>query len=397
MQIQTHSKVHRKVARPGPQLSEVARLDQQLAEGNGDSVDLNTTSAAEGKKKAFSDFKYQALQCCVFGGLLGLAGNNMGALGAALGAGTGLYIAWNKSLRKNSGKVSIELNGEKRTTRYYGKTTAYQKTPQEVRAEMLADGRLGEQIPAYSPRPSEIPKLKIPAELAAHKETLSELAEEKKLVADFGQKSRYGYETLNFVDATSAAKLIAAGKPVYAVAGESQDTKHSYKVVAANVRSTTRRQIHKAYVERDYNYELHPLTGPESFQELPEGEGLPEGFTGVYKEQGSCSQIMATDAQNGFGTVGKNSSRKTFDYSRMTRDGQLDLGSQDSARVIHTGSVNIRDLVMMTGIAGGMITGMSLFPGVPFAAAAGGAIGGVAGRELGWLAQDHMPSFKMRG
>lgn len=395
MQIQTHSTVGAARLRRRPELTEVARLDQQLAAGNGDSVDLNTEAAAAGKKTAMRNFTYEALHCSVFGTLLGLGLSNMSVQGAALGLGTSLYVAWNRSLRKESGKVKIELDGAGRTARYYGSTTAYEKTPQEVRAEMLADGRLGERIEAYSPKPGESPKVKVSPELAAHQKTLSGLAKNRRLVAAFGQKSRYGHETLNFVDSTTAAKLIEAKRPVYLVSGESKDTEHSYKVVAANERQTTMRQIHKSYVEREFEYSLRPLTGPESLQELPPGEGLPEGFNGVYRDQESCALVMATDNQNGFATSGKKSSKVTFDYSRRSRDASVDLGSTDKARVGRVGSVNVRDLITLGGVAGGMMAGMGFFPGNSFAVLAGGALGGMAGRELGWVAQDHMPTFNL--
>jgi len=41
-----------------------------------------------------------------------------------------------------------------------------------------------------------------------------------------------------------------------------------------------------------------------------------------------------------------------------------------------------------------MLTGMGVAPGMPQAALIGGVTGGVLGRELGWLAQDRMPSFQ---
>lgn len=396
MQIQS-TLTHFPKYRPAPIGKELAQLDRDLAAGKGDSVDIdmNKYDAEEGKTSAMRDFKYTAIHHGVFGGVLGLALSNLNPLGAALGLGTGLYVAYDKTLRKSSGKVEVKLNGQKRTTRYYGNTRAYLKTPQEIRTEMLTKGSLGERIEAYTPEPSELPKKAGTAELASHKETLTKLAKERKLLASFGQQSRYGEEVLTLVDATLAARLINADRPVYAVGGETNDKTQSYEVTAKNSRSTVRREIDKSIVERTYNYNLHKLERDvNSLDELPEGEGLPAGFNGVYKDGEPCTMVVGSDAQDGFGAVSKTSSKSTYDSARTLRDSSLNMGATDKAKVHKVSSMNVRDLIMMVGIAGGMMAGMSLFPGVPEAALAGGVLAGVGGRELGWLAQSKMPGYR---
>ena len=103
---------------------------------------------------------------------------------------------------------------------------------------------------------------------------------------------------------------------------------------------------------------------------------------------------MGEDEQAGLGVAGRNTRHTSFNNRRVTRDGTIDLGATDKARVITTASVNVRDVIMMGGVLAGMLTGMGVAPGMPQAALIGGVTGGVLGRELGWLAQDRMPSFQ---
>lgn len=396
MQIVNNSFKRRFPKAPVNGFTRVAKEDQALAEGSTESYQSSLDRVRELKSSANKDFMISAGGKATFGLLAGLALTDFSPLGGALGAGLGVYIAWNRGPRKDNGQVRIELDGEKRTTSYHLKTTSYEKTPAEVRTEGMVDGRLGDQIAAYTPSAEEIPEQSPGLELAPHRKTLRQLAKQRKLVAPFGQKSKYGYETLNLVDAHMAGRLMAAERPVYVVAGESQDQEHTYKVSASNEHSTTRREISEKYVERTYNYSLKALEGTESLQQLPQGEGLPEGFTGVYENLNSLTQTVGSDEQNGFGWVGKDARKQTFKSRRIQRDAQLELGATNKTGVDRTYSLNVRDLITLAGVAAGMATGMGLSPGVPAAALVGGVLGGVAGREIGLFAQSKMPSHKYR-
>lgn len=391
MQISSTHRPHAQRTAVREPLTAKGKLDQQLAEGVQDVVDLGTSRAEVGKSNVYRDFGFTTLHHGVLGGALGLAMGNMSPVGGLVGLGVGTYIAFNKTVRKDSGTVQVDLDGQTRKTHYFGRPENYVQTPQEVRAEMIASGQLGERIGVFAPPESEGGA---PSSFSAkEQQALKNLAGEKRLVADFGQKSEYGYEVLNPVDSLTAARLMESGKEVFLVTGSSKDTKHSLDVVASNNRSTVRKHHSSSYLERTYDYTLTPLE-KEQLETSPQGEGLPEGFHGVYKNHLLTSLVMGEDDQAGMGVTDKDYNKTSFDYRRVTRDQNIDMGSQEKARVITTASVNVRDLVTMVGVLAGMVTGMSVSPGVPTAVLLGGAVGGVAGRELGWLAQDHMPTFR---
>lgn len=380
-------------------LNELAQMDKDLASGLDveDTLDFDFSVFREEnpESSAKKEFALQSVLLGGFGTAAGCVFGNFSAIGAAAGLGLGLYVAYNKTLRANSGKVNITLDGETRTTRYYGRPDNYKLSPQERRLELLAKGRLGEQISSVSPEPGKLPDVPITAEVKALKPQLKALSKEGKLVADFGGKSRYGQPVLSQIDAQVAAKLMSAEQSVYALAGTTEDTEHSLKVNAANQRSTVRKAQVNTYVERKFDYQTTELN-PQNITALPEGEGLPEGMFGVYKDQNSCSISIAKDDQRGYGKVSSNRNTTSFHSRRVFADPSVDLGRADQAEVYTTSSVNVRDLVMMGGILGGLLTGMGVSPGVPEAALLGGVVGGVVGREVGWLVQDRMPSYRRR-
>ncbi|MCA9781110.1 MAG: hypothetical protein KC800_30530 [Candidatus Eremiobacteraeota bacterium] len=378
---------------PRQGLTAKGQLDRQLAEGQTDVVDLGVSRTDLAKKQVNNEFKFAAIHHGVLSGAVGLAMANMSPVGAVAGLGLGAYIAWNRTSRKTSGSVTVNLDGETRKTRYYGRPENYVKTPQEVRAEMIARGQLGERIKPFTPESSDLSTEELKWSSQDQK-SLKDLEKERRLVADLGQRSEYGFDVLNQVDAITAARLMKADKPVFLVDGRSSDMTHTLDVSAFNNRSTVRRHDSDSYLERTYEYALTPLTKEVLAEQGLEGQGLPEGFHGVYKNAGSCALVMGEDEQAGLGVTGKNYRHTSFSNRRVTRDQSIDLGSRDKARVITTASVNVRDVIMMGGVLAGMLTGMGLAPGAPQAALIGGVTGGVLGRELGWLAQDRMPSHQ---
>lgn len=334
-----------------------------------------------------------ALNNGVLSGVAGLALTNLSPVGAAVGVGLGTYIAWNKTARKSSGSVTVNLNGEVRKTRYYGRPENYLKTPQEMRTEMIARGELGERIKPFTADTSQLTSQEV-GWSSADQKALKALEKERRLVADLGQRSEYGYDVLNQVDAITAGRLMKADRPVFLLDGKSSDKTHTLDVSAFNSRSTVRRHDSDSYLERTYDYSLTPLTEQSLREQSRTGHGLPEGFHGVYKNADSCALVMGEDEQAGLGVTGKNTRHTSFNHRRVTRDSEVDLGAKDKARVVTTASVNVRDVVMMGGVLAGMLTGMGVSPGVPEAVVIGGVVGGVLGREIGWLAQDRMPSFE---
>ena len=371
------------------------QMDQEIRSGSLDSLELRYVNDSYEMEKArtLADFGMKSAVYGTMGLLGGFALTEGLPLGAAVGVGLGAYLAWNSSLRHSTGKVTVKHDGQVRQARYFGSAKNYRKTPEEVRAELILKQVLGEQIGPYTPRPGEVPEPESLGALNDRREQLNALNKERRLVADFGQKSHYGYQVLNLVDDLTAAKLIKGGKDVYAVSGSSADVKHTLEVSGTNERGSQRLEQSGTYIDRTYDYTLTPLKSEESLDHIPDGEGLPEGMVGVYKNFDSCSVSIATDSQTGYGMVDGEQSANTHEFRRFSRDRSLDLGSRNKAQVVTKSSINVRDLVTLSGVLGGMLTGMHLAPAVKAAGLMGGVIGGVAGRELGWIAQDHMPRF----
>lgn len=371
------------------------QMDQEVRSGSLDSVELRYAddSYQREKHQTLTDFGLKSAVYGTMGLLGGYAMTDCSPVGAAVGVGLGAYLAWNSSLRHSTGKVEINHDGKVREARFFGKASNYKKTNEEVRAELILKGVLGEQIASYVPGPGEVPEPESLGALKDYREQLDQLSDDRRLVADFGRKSHYGYEVLNLVDDLTAAKLIRAGKSVFAVGGTSTDTEHSLEVSGTNERGSQRLEQSGTYIDRTYNYTLTPLKSEKSLEQIPQGDGLPEGLSGVYKNSDSCSVSIATDSQRGYGFADGEQSENTYEYRRFTRDKSLDLDPTDKSRVVTRSSINVRDLITLSGVLGGMLTGMHLAPGVKSAVLVGGAIGGVAGRELGWLAQDQMHSW----
>lgn len=374
----------------------VAKLDQQLQSGASDSMEWNRDpykhdQVAENKSTVLRQWAIEGVGFSALGALGGSALTNFHPAGAAIGAGLGAYIAWNNTLRAETGKVEVKLDEQVHSTRFYRHPNSYAKVPGQARAEMMIDGRLGEKIHLASPSFEEMAG-SVSGDLPREVKTeLKDLAKQRKLVADLGERSRYGFEVLSPVDARSAAKLLANEKEVFAVSGKASDTKHTLQVTSANQRSTARAAQNGAYVERHFDYQLSPVESSTDFRQLPKGEGLPDGFHGVYKNHSTTSLVVGSDEQFGYGLAEPDRRSEFFASHRVLKDQSLDFGAPDQAKVKTTRAMNVRDLVTMGGVLAGMVAATGLAPGVPEVALMGAVVGGVAGRELGWIAQDRMP------
>ena len=364
-------------------LTQVAEKDKALSEGILDTFESQAERVDEAASSVRNRFLLNTVPYSLFGGVIG---GTTGVLGAAVGVGVGAYIAYNKTIRRENGKVTINHNGEKRVTDYKESTKNYVKTASEVRAEMMSRGTLGEMIEP-PPELRDLPIIKPNPKLDAHNEDLKALAEAKKLLADFGKKSRYGHPVLHSVDAKSARALLGAGEDVYVVSGKSKDQVHNLSVTAHNEHKSVMRVKEYGYVERAYDYELTNLSKDGAFANLPEGDGLPEAFFGVYRDNTSTTLNIGQARQHGFSASNNNSDYSEFDYDKVTRADNVGFKEQN-AKVFTVHAPNYRDVVTMAGVAGGMMAGMALVPGAAQAGVAiGGALGGVVGRELGNLVQ----------
>lgn len=143
--------------------SEQAKLDQQGGSGTADHLDVYFPMERSGSRKRSTlvDFGVKTVGYGAFGLAAGLALSDFTPVGAAVGAGLGAYVAWNATLRKNSGKVRVQLDDQVRETRWYGNTNSYERSPEEKQAKKIMSGEIGENIPAYVPEQGEIPDSRV--------------------------------------------------------------------------------------------------------------------------------------------------------------------------------------------------------------------------------------------
>lgn len=104
-------------------------IDQVMKDIELRQIALQQERVTKKKREVYTDFALASLQNVVLGG--GLGGLAYGWEGAALGTAMGLYLAFNKTLRKDLGTVTIETNGEIRKTTYYKDPTAYERTRED--------------------------------------------------------------------------------------------------------------------------------------------------------------------------------------------------------------------------------------------------------------------------
>ena len=204
-------------------------------------------------------------------------------------------------------------------------------------------------------------------------------------MADFGNKSSYGHDVLDIVDATAARKLIAAGKPVYVVNGEDAvDVRHRYQTSAKSPDKKVKRAEKDDFVERKFEYGLTRIDSPDDLAAVQDGKGVPEGMVGVYKNSGKLSQMVYTKTQAG--------------ESRL--DGEQVTNSHEADEAIHDGDVQRADDLQhkdlrvrekwgfgpiggLIGATVGMMVGMAVLPHTLALLALGaGAVGGYKGTEI---------------
>lgn len=223
--------------------------------------------------------------------------------------------------------------------------------------------------------------------------SLGSLAAQRRLVAPSGKKSREG-QMLSPVDENTAASLLAQGKSVFAVSGNTLDEGFTRRITANNGPQTTAYVQDEAFVKRTFTYQLKSLAEQGALQSLPAGQGLPPGLTAILLEANSASKVISSDTQVGDARIGSNSSSLSFAQNGYSGDPNISL----EARRVEGGivsAINIRDPIMLAGAAVGIVTAMS-FGAPPIGSLAGLLIGGVAGRELGTIAQRHMPAVARR-
>lgn len=218
----------------------------------------------------------------------------LGALpGGLLGALIGGVLDWNGATQRGSGTVNVTVDGQRAQHKYYG-SFDYERTAAELRAELYTAGILGDRIRTYHPSPEDIPQVTRAqlAEVDRHVAVVKKLAEERRLMADFGGRSKYGKRVLHRVDTITARRLLAAGKPLYLINVTGfQEKAHHHKSVATRNDGDVVRTLEQGYVERTVSYTVRPFELASN--QIPDGKGLPLGLIGVDADATTFTDVIS--------------------------------------------------------------------------------------------------------
>jgi hypothetical protein len=386
-------------------LTMIGRLDRDLAKG----VIPEDLSYALGQDDFQRDrgvyrqgVMANMLPFGVGGSIFGLSLTEIPAIAAAVslpvsficaGIVAGATVGWLRHKFNHTGKVTVDLDGKKSTAPYYEHPEHYKKSPQMLRSIMTAKGVLGEKILPHTFKEGDIPSGLDPKkldELRSYAKDLVKLEKDRRLVASFGKKSRYGKDALQLVDANMARDLIAGGKTVYVVNGkETTQVPHHYRADLLKGQNSEHIEAMTEtfdYQETKFDYSLTPLKTPGDLSKVEKGTGIPEGIMGVYDGEQSYSEVVFRDKQFGYGKSdhGPRTSSEVFKYNhaRESRVDDPSIKPSGSAEVKFVQRPNFPFLLGMTGAVAGGFTAMSLgLLGLPAAALM--ATGFVTGKFIG--------------
>ena len=326
----------------------------------------------------------------------------LGGLGAAVVTGSPLLIgaaaaiggftAWMQGSRQSKGSVEVELQGVKRTTEFYSHGSQFVQTHEEAEARLTAAGQLGDEIEGVQPDWSKFEARKTPAYSGQQRDLLKRLGSERRLVADLNSHSKEGHQVLNLVSATAAAKLLQADVDLYAVVdGESSDKSRELRISAINPDRSHAYSESAQYMERSYSPELRKIDSPELLDSLKvKGEGLPQGFGGLYKNEEETKLVVSRDLERSDVFISEERTSSKFKFRSESADSSISEPVRGRARLTTKKSYessNFRSL----GLVFGLITGVSVAARLLPIAATGSIIpvaiglslaGGLVGREV---------------
>lgn len=349
-----------------------------------DRLQLNRAGVKEAKESVKHRFKARAIANGLLGGIVGACfGGPVGAmmaLGAVVGAGTGLYVAWNQSWRNDVGRVDIDLDGETRTTKFFGSPDNFLRTPEEMQMEMAA----ADPPPAGSGLMPDLAGLDLADALAiepAQRENLKSLEAERRLLAPMSKANEDGGLMLTLVNSRAAAALLANERSVYKIDGHYQDEAEVLEYVASNPNVSQVAQKNVEIVRRNFQYDLIPLS-LDSSTSSSTGTGLPPGITAVPSDAKNVSAIISADTQDVEAIFpNKNSSlvnKSQQGFARVeNRDWESDRLSLGMGWVEPVGALGA-----LVGLAiGGAVAASLSLVGIPSIGI--GIATGIVGRELG--------------
>lgn len=246
---------------------------------------------------------------------MGIGAIPLALIGGAVGAAFNV-IRWR---RHQKGSITVDNDGQVTHRKFWQNPANFERSASEWRNLLLSYGILGDTIQAKQPKKLPQPSADGLRSVDAHRTTLMDLANDRRLVTDYGNRSSYGHDVLDVIDAPTARRLIAAGKPVYVVNGqEPESIRHRYNVEAQSPDRKVRRDERNEYVERRFEYRLEPI----DFDNVKPGHGVPEGILGVYTHGNEVSQMVYNSAQSGLDRVDGDNRRQGAE----AREGVHDLG-----------------------------------------------------------------------
>jgi hypothetical protein len=239
------------------------------------------------------------------GALFGAGGVIVGTLVAALpgapfilGGAALVYGAvsdWRATTQRNVGTVAVDVDGVKGTARYVGSPNVFPRSPAELRAELYAAGVLGDRIEPLRVNDDELPQLRIATLKRLGREKIGELSrlvKARRLVADFGNRSRYDKPVLQVVSLVTAMRLCEGNRPMLVVTGEDTNlTTHGYDTSAQRADGAVQSARSQGYVERTFRYSLTPYADGNH----GDGTGVPPGMQGVATIGGSFTDVIGAD------------------------------------------------------------------------------------------------------
>ncbi len=309
-------------------------------------------------------------------------------VGVAFGASVGIYTAWEALHRQKTGQVQVQLDGKNYTKPFAGNLQKYELNPEEAELVVKSQSPDAGRITAFQ---GKLASLNQP--LGAWKDSapiLRELASQRRLVAQLDQPTPNGQSVVHLVDAVGAARLAEEGKSVYLVqAQEPKDVQRSLTLYSLNRASSKSHLEEYKVLERQVEYQLHPLRQPSDLQSIPDGLGVPEGMLGLLEKSQSYSEVLNRGQQEasqaihspefGNGPI-QYSENQYYTSSQRLQNNSL----QFTPKPGNTTHVNLPGLLGLIGTTAGLATALALTgPGVPGPALIAGTVGFLGGRALG--------------
>lgn len=319
-------------------------------------------------------------EAILWGGGAAVLASNAGPIGMAVGAVLGAYVGVDRCLTRHSGSSIVTLDGETTKKSFYLRPSEIEISPAALEAKLKGQGLLGDAV--------ALAEFKLPAETKSSNQTwsvqasqgLKSLGEQRRLLADLGGQSQYGKDSVQLVTALQAKQLLDAGASVYRIdALQSQDQVHNLEIQA---QTKARKESHSEtyqFTEREVSYRLVSVNSASQFETSTEGQGLPQGINGVYRDENKFTAVIAHQASEGSHAIREHNE----DYSTHYGAGTVDPATRAVAAPTTfqtTWYMNLAPLCTLMGACAGGIVGMSFGQAMTGLGMIGG---GVAGREVG--------------